>query len=156
MDKVKVQAALLAVMKDELATALAAAKAATAAATDPDSKAENKYDTRTLEASYIARGQAMRVAELQTAVGTFEAMGVREFAADSQISVGALVGLKIADETSHYFIAPVAGGTEVVVEGREVMIITPSSPLGQKLAGRRVQEFVQLPNGMKAAIESVM
>lgn len=155
MDKFKVQAALLAVLKEELAAALAAAKAATAAATDPDSKAENKYDTRTLEASYIARGQAMRVAELQAAVETFEAMGIREFAAAQSISAGALIGVKSSGETSHYFMAPVAGGTEVHLDGAEVMVITPSSPLGQKLNGKKAGEATTLHNGARAEIVSV-
>ena len=39
------------VLSDELAVLTRAANDAFAAATDPDSKAENKYDTRTLEAS---------------------------------------------------------------------------------------------------------
>ena len=37
-----------------------AALDAHAAATDPGSKAESKYDTRSLEASYLAAGQAGR------------------------------------------------------------------------------------------------
>ena len=41
-----------------------AALDAHAAATDPGSKAEGKYDTRSLEASYLARGQAQQVAEM--------------------------------------------------------------------------------------------
>ena len=38
-----------------------AAIEAHAAATDPGSKAEGKYDTRSLEASYLATGQARQV-----------------------------------------------------------------------------------------------
>lgn len=156
MDKAKVQAALLAALRQELEAAMSAARAATAAATDPDSKAENKYDTRTLEASYIARGQALRVAELQAAVETFAAMGVREFSATQAIAVGALIGVKSGDEISHYFMAPVAGGTEVNIDGAEVMIITHSSPLGQRLNGRKAGESVTLHTGAKAEVMSVL
>jgi uncharacterized protein (DUF2345 family) len=42
-----------------------AAREAHAAATDPGSKAESKYDTRSLEASYLATGQAKQVEELE-------------------------------------------------------------------------------------------
>jgi hypothetical protein len=65
---------ILSVLSTELASLTRAAQGAFAAATDPDSKAENKYDTRTLEASYVARGQAQRVAELQEAVRAFGAL----------------------------------------------------------------------------------
>lgn len=155
MNKTQAQEELLKVLRTELETAMAAAKAATAAAADPDSKAENKYDTRTLEASYIARGQAMRVADLQAAVETFEAMGTRDFSAQQSIAAGALVTLRAAGEESHYFIAPVAGGTEAVVEGREVLVVTPPSPLGQRLMGRRQGENIALHTGQQALIAVV-
>lgn len=155
MEKVKVQAALLAVLKEEFAVALTAARAATAAATDPDSKAENKYDTRTLEASYLARGQALRVAELQEAVNTFEAMGVREFGPEQAVSHGALIQVKADGEVSCYFMASVAGGTEVKVDGVDVMVITPHSPLGQRLQGRRKGDVVTLHTGAQARVVGV-
>lgn len=155
MNKEEAQQGLLDALRKELEAALSAAKAASAAATDPDSKAENKYDTRTLEASYIARGQAMRVAELQAAVETFEAMGHRDFALGQSISAGALVTLRSASETSHYFIAPAAGGTEALVDGKEVLVMTPSSPLGQRLTGRKQGDKVTLHTGQQAVIERV-
>jgi transcription elongation GreA/GreB family factor len=155
MNKSEAQAALLSALKLEHETALAAAKAATAAATDPDSKAENKYDTRTLEASYIARGQALRVAELEAAVETFESMGERRFTADQSIAAGALIEVQAAAESAHYFMAPVAGGTEAVVDGVLVMVLSPSSPLGQRLQGRRAGDRITLHTGTPATIVTV-
>ena len=49
-----------------------AARAAHAAATDPGSKAESKYDTRSLEESYLATGQARQVQELAETLRIFE------------------------------------------------------------------------------------
>ena len=131
----------------ELDTCLNAAKAASAAATDPDSKAENKYDTRSLEASYLARGQAQRVAELQEALHAFETLNVRRFDAGHAASLSALITVKTEDGESHYFLGPAAGGTEIQHAGHEVMVITPGSPLGQKLTGRTVGDKVQMPVG---------
>jgi transcription elongation GreA/GreB family factor len=128
---------IIATLRAELDTCLKAAAAATAAATDPDSKAENKYDTRSLEASYLARGQALRVAELEEAVRSFETLSARSFRADEPVAIGAIVVLEGADGLCIYFIGPNAGGTEVLHEGHEVIVITPSAPLGQKLMGRR-------------------
>lgn len=53
-----------------------AAQEAHAAATDAGSKAESKYDTRNLEASYLASGQAKQVEELADALRLFEAFDV--------------------------------------------------------------------------------
>lgn len=155
MNKPAVLAQFLAVLKAELAALTRAAQGAFAAATDPDSKAENKYDTRTLEASYVARGQAKRVAELQEAVRAFEALSANELAADAAITLGTLVSLETPEETTHYFIGPFAGGTEIVHEGREIVIITPASALGQKLLGHRVGEAVALRPGAMAKVVAV-
>jgi len=140
-------------LRAELDTCLNAAKAASAAATDPDSKAENKYDTRSLEASYLARGQAQRVGELQEAVHAFESLNPRRFEVGDAAALGALVGLKTDAEESFYFLGPAAGGTEVQHEGREVLVITPASPLGQKLMGRKLGDKVPMPVGQAVVSE---
>ena len=49
-----------------------AARAAHAEATHEQSRAENKYDTRGLEASYLARGQSQQAAEIEAAVPSAE------------------------------------------------------------------------------------
>lgn len=155
MNKHRVLQLILAALRDELTSLTNAANASFAAATDPDSKAENKYDTRSLEASYVARGQALRVAELSEAVQTFGAMSGKEVDADTPIGVGMLVSLSSTEGSHHYFIAPNAGGTEVICEGAEVFVITPASPLGQKLVGRKQGESLVLRHGVNAVIASV-
>ena len=71
-----------------------AARAAHEAATDPGSKAESKYDTRSLEESYLANGQARHVKELAQTLAVFENLTMRDFSADEEIDAGALVKTK--------------------------------------------------------------
>ena len=156
MNKQAVLEQFLAVLKAELAALTRAAQGAFAAATDPDSKAENKYDTRTLEASYVARGQAKRVTELQEAMRAFEALSGNELAAGTAITLGALVSLETPEETAHYFIGPFAGGTEIMHEGIEIIVITPASALGQTLLGKRVGDAIALRPGALAKIAAVV
>jgi len=146
---------ILTVLNAELDALTRAAQGAFAAATDPDSKAENKYDTRTLEASYVARGQAQRVAELQEAVRAFGALSGNALASGAAIMLGALVSLQTPEELAHYFLGPFAGGTEIVHEGQEVVVITPASALGQKLIGRREGDTMALRPGAEAKVVSV-
>jgi len=47
-------------------------------------------------------------------------------------------------ERSLYFIGPRAGGTEITHDEREVLVITPQSPLGQQLVGRKQGDKVKL------------
>lgn len=138
-------------LDDELAVLTRGARASFAAATDPDSRAENKYDTRTLEASYVARGQAQRVQELQSAIHLFQALA-QEVASSPSIRLGSLIRL---DEDQYYFMGPGAGGTEVTLDGKEILIITPASPLGQKLMGKRVGDQVEHKPGMGFRITQV-
>lgn len=142
-------------LSTELASLTRAAQGAFAAATDPDSRAENKYDTRTLEASYVARGQAQRVAELQEAVRAFGALSGSALEPGAAITLGALVSLETPEERAHYFLGPFAGGTEIVHEGKEIVIITPASALGQKLIGRREGETIALRPGVSATVVAV-
>lgn len=122
---------------DERSLLLRAAKSAHAEATHEQSKAENKYDTRGLEASYLARGQSRQFAEAELAIQQFEALDARAFGPDDPIDVGALVEVKGAKGGSLYFIGPKSGGLEIEHERREVLVITPPSPLGQRLMGRK-------------------
>lgn len=130
----------------ELAQITSAALATHAEATDEENKAEDKYDTRGLEASYLAHGQSKAAEEAALAVAQFAALPVRDFTASEPISLGALVRLE-GRGRSHYFIGPRAGGTEIESEGDPVLVITPQSPLGRQLMGRKQGDTLQLDLG---------
>lgn len=130
-------------LREELEIYFRAARASRTEATHEQSKAENKYDTRGLEASYLARGQSKQAAEIQGAIAAFEKLDVRAFEAEP-VDVGAFVELELDGEKAAYFIGPRAGGTEVIHDKREVLVITPESPLGQQLMGRKQGDVLKL------------
>jgi len=135
---------IVARLTDELEVYVRAAQASRAEATHEQSKPENKYDTRGLEASYLARGQSRQAAEIQAAIAAFEKLDARKFGAGEPIDVGAFVELAFDGEKTAYFIGPRAGGTEVLHEKREVLVITPQSPLGEQLLGRKQGDILKL------------
>jgi len=128
---------IVARLTEELGIYFRAAKNSRAEATHEQSKAESKYDTRGLEASYLACGQSRQAAELEAAIEEFGKLSVREFSDGEGIDVGALVELHVDGETTHYFVGPRAGGTEVELDGKEVLVITPQSPLGAQLLEKK-------------------
>lgn len=147
---------IIAVLAAELESYNISARAAFAAATDPQSKAENKYDTRSLEASYLARGQSQQMLEIMRTLQQYETMQPREFRAGAPIDIGAIVELEREGERSFFFLGPGAGGTEIECDGEEILVITPQSPMGQELLGRKQGESAQLPAGrVKAAFRVV-
>ncbi len=139
---------ILARLAAELKALTEAALATHAEATDEENKAEDKYDTRGLEASYLAHGQSKAAEEAALAVAQFSALPVRDFKPGEPISLGALVRLE-GRGTNHYFVGPRAGGTEIETAGQSVMVITPQSPLGRQLMGRKQGDALQLELGGK-------
>ena len=144
MDKRALIKKIVTQLRAELGLLLKAARSAHAEATHESSKAENKYDTRGLEASYLARGQSRQLAEAEKALQQFESLTVRKFGPSEPIDLTALIELEGKKEHAFYFLAPQAGGTEIVCNGQEVLVITPQSPLGQQLMGKRKGDRLQL------------
>ena len=138
---------IIARLDAELARYAKAARAAQADATDEQSKAENKYDTRGLEASYLAHGQSRQAKETEQAREQYAATAWRAFAPDEPIETGALIALESAGERCWYFLGPAAGGTEVACENEEVLVVTPQSPLGRLLVGKRRDDRVEMGCG---------
>jgi hypothetical protein len=122
-----------------------AALEAHAAATDPGSKAEGKYDTRSLEASYLAAGQARQVESLAAALRIFEALSLPEFGPYDAIDAGALVEAELAGESVFYLLVPAAGGSVIDHEDSEITLLTPESHLYGKLLGMSSGESLESP-----------
>jgi len=135
---------IVAKLTSELEVYFRAAQNSRAEATHEQSKAESKYDTRGLEASYLARGQSRQAVELEMAIAEFGKLDERKFNAGEGIGVGALVELEIAGERLFYFLGPRAGGTEVVHDQNEILVITPQSPLGAQLLDKKQGDRPQL------------
>jgi transcription elongation GreA/GreB family factor len=132
---------LLAALEAALASARAAHATAIEGATHPDAKAENDKDTRGLEQSYLARGVAQRVAELEAAVHDVGRLALRTFGHADPVALGALVTIEEDGVAETLFVAPAGGGT-VLTGG--VQVVTTSSPLGRALLGKRVDDEVEL------------
>ena len=132
----------------ELEALTAAAKNSISMATDEAHHAESKYDTFSLESSYLARGQAQRVEELRVALDRLHAISVKELTRDSAIQHGSLVQLESdAGNVRTLYFCPGGGGEQVTVDGVEVCIVTAASPLGKAVLGKRLGETLEIKIG---------
>jgi transcription elongation GreA/GreB family factor len=147
---------IIARLTDELEIYFRAAKFSRAEATHESSKAESKYDTRGLEASYLARGQSKQAAEIEAAIAEFEKLPAKKFGATEPIVPGALVELENGGENPFYFIGPRAGGTEILHDKKEILVITPQSPLGEQLLGKKSGDKLQLKLGGEIRVAKVV
>jgi transcription elongation GreA/GreB family factor len=135
MDKQKLIQAFISEIERELGALKDAARATYEAATHEEAKPENKYDTRGLEASYLAGAQAKRVLELEKILSLFQYTKMKDFTAGDPISPTALVTVESAGKTSHVFLMAQGGGFALTVEGLRVQVVTPQSQLGEALLG---------------------
>ncbi|AZF36435.1 Transcription elongation factor [Pseudomonas sp. R4-39-08] len=129
----------------DLDIAQRAAQTAYETATHEENIAENKYDTLGLEASYLAAGQAKRVEEIKQSLALCQNLQVRAYDDHRGIEVGTLLGLEDENGRQQWlFLAPDAAGLKVEVVGQPVTVITPRSPLGKSLLGKRVEDEVEI------------
>ncbi|MFV0456411.1 MAG: transcription elongation factor GreAB [Pseudomonas sp.] len=155
MDKIRIQTLIVDRLQADLVIARDALNASHEAATHAESKAENKYDTRGLEAAYLADGQRRRVHEIETALVAYRNLAVRPQEGEP-IRVGALVAFDQAGVARRIFLGPDAAGLRIVDEGQEVLVISPHSSLGQALLGRCEGDEVEVLVGSRRQLCEVM
>ena len=132
-------------IEQELSTLLTAAQNAHDGATHEENKAENKYDTRGLEAAYLAHGLSVRVEELQQSIIDYRQLQRVEVDNYSCVQVGTLVCLEDDDGNERrVFVGPSGGGIKLDFEGYEITVVTPTSPIGEALLGKAVDDVFTL------------
>lgn len=145
MDKNKLVSQIILTLENKAANLTKAALTAHEDATGEESKSEHKYDTRGLEASYLAEAQANMVAEIKKDIAVYKKLELRKFSSNSSIQLSAIVQLESEDaKHSFYFIAPNNGGLQLKCNNNFVVCITPSSPFGRKLLGLNIGDFVEI------------
>ena len=124
-----------------------AAIAAHEGATHAESKAEDQYDTRGLESSYLAGAQSKRALELEATLGLFRFIDLRVFTLATPIAATAVIELASDGKHARYFFMPKGGGMSVTFQGHSVLIVTPQSPLGEAILGRKVGDAIEVGVG---------
>jgi transcription elongation GreA/GreB family factor len=142
MKKSKIIEVVLEHLRADFERRQAAARRTREQGNDAESKSEGKYDTRSTEENYLADGLARQALEAAAAAEAIEKMPIRDFADGEAIDIGALVELEFAKDTEFFLIARAGGGTEVVWNKKTIVVLTPESPLGAQLIGRRAGERV--------------
>lgn len=147
MNKSVLRNAIVQQLREELARQTSAAEMARDEAISEESRAENKWDTHSQEAAYLAEGQARLAGEIAASIELYATLPLPGFAAGEPIASGAVVELEAAggDRRTWYFIGPRAGGLELELDGRSILVVTPQSPLGRQLVGKRVGDAVPSP-----------
>jgi transcription elongation GreA/GreB family factor len=145
VDKAALRDALLAELERQRNVMVEAQRLSSEGVTHADAKAEGSKDMRATEASYIARGQALRVEDLDTDAARVRSLALRDYAPGEAIGLCAVVSL-IDDRGSRQrvFVAPAGGGTRLSSAVGEIQVVTPQSPLGRALLGAAEGDWVEV------------
>jgi len=141
MNKQKLVQQIIAQLESDLLTLKSAAQASYEAATGEESRPENEYDTRALEASYLAGAQAKRVSEVESLLTVLKYLEIKSFNAHSPIGASALVDLDNVGKKLCVFLIPAKGSITINFESKSIQVITIQSPLGEALVGLKVGDF---------------
>jgi transcription elongation GreA/GreB family factor len=154
MDKTHFIAGLRSIFEDHLATARTASKDAGLAAANVATENEKREDSRAmLEFGSMSKAQAFRALKAREELemlDRFAKQGLASFNRKTPLAMGALVDVRM--ETEHgeeertFLLLPCGAGTELTGPGGDgfVSVITPASPVGQQLVGRRVGESIDV------------
>ena len=152
MDKQALIAAIRAEIAAESAEMTRLAKEAADAATHEENKPENDKDMRSTEASYLARGQADRVRELDREHAALGALDLRAFGEEDPIEAGAYIEIRAGKQITRCLLAPAGGGRKF----GGVQIVTASSPLGAALIGLSVGDEAEVPTPQGPRLYEIM
>ena len=154
MDKMMILKALLAELEADLRRRQAANEQASAGATHSEARAETKWDTCGLEASYLARGHAEQFKALAAQVSNLRGFVPADYSG-RPIAPGALVEVDSGGGAMLCFLLHCGGGVELMVAGREVTVITPDSPVGAALLDKLQGDSFSFRAGLSGKILSV-
>jgi transcription elongation GreA/GreB family factor len=116
--------------------------------TDGDVKSEGKYDTRAIEASYLAGAQEKRVEEIKLDIQMLKDL---ELHPTTAAQLGSLVKIKFNNEERMYFISSTGGGSLVNINGTAILVISVFSPIGSEVLNLSQSDSfeVETPAGIR-------
>lgn len=135
---------LIGKVKAELASLEEVSQAAVDYAQSGDLKSDGKYDTRGIEAGYLASAQQKRVEELKLEIQMLEEIPLRDFGPTDEVVVGALIDLIYRNNLKKYFLCTTAGGTIINVGDHSVLVISVFSPIGDAVLGQKIGDEFEL------------
>ena len=150
-DKRALLEALRAHFSSELEQIKARATTAAQAAAHEENRPESDKDMRSTEESYVARGQALRAAEVEQVLARLTGLSIARFGPQSPIALSALVTLEHNGRRTLYFLVPVGGGERIEIGSRKVQTLATTSPLGAALLGLQQGDEAEVttPQGLR-------
>lgn len=138
MNKKIIKEQLLSTLNQEIKQIEEIAQSSKDYANSDSVKSDGKYDTRGVEAGYLAGAQFKRLEELKLEKKLITDMHYRDFKAGEKVAIGALVDIRFNNLVKKYFIASTAGGSMLKIGKDIILVISVFSPIGAEVVGLSV------------------
>jgi hypothetical protein len=132
--KKKIVSTLIEKLNNELIEVESAAKSTRDLATAPDLKSEGKYDTRAIEASYLASAQNKRVEEIKLDIQMLEDLST-QIESSTKLQLGSLGLIRCNKQDRFYFLSSTSGGSMLMIDENPILVISVFSPIGDAALG---------------------
>ena len=152
MDKLEILNKIVESLESQLVNLKKASLDAASHATNEESKADSKWDTQGIEASYLARGHADQAEAMMGEIKLMKNLIADLPDNNETVQMGILVKCDLSGFEDYYFLAPSGGGLTLKIESNEVTVITARSPIAKQLMRKSAGVEFLLPNGNKGKI----
>ena len=137
MPKSRIIRDVCSLLQSQLEIMQTAAKEARHNATGDETRSEGKYDTRAIEAAYLAGAQSLQAERIASAINSLQNFEPPACQMQEAVRLGTLVETEQEGQIVFYLLAPAGGGYTVEHEGFDCTVLAPESPLYQNLLGAR-------------------
>lgn len=137
--KLQIIAELISIREKDLALAKEAGESTKSLAQSEEFKAESKWDTRGIEAGYLASAQQRRIKEIESELNSLNTLcDLIKKQNDRQMEeIG--VGSFVVTETINYFISFFTGGVKLTIDNQRIQVVSKDSPIGKKLIDSEIE-----------------
>lgn len=143
IDKKKIVETLIEKLNKELIEVEGAAKSTRDLVTADDLKSEGKYDTRAIEASYLAGAQNKRVEEIKLDIQMLEDLAAT-IESSSKLQLGSVGLISCNGQKRLYFLSSTSGGSMLMIDEHPILVISVFSPIGDAALGLSAGESFEV------------
>lgn len=133
---------VIAKLESDLAGLKKAAAETHAITSHDENKQEGKYDTRSIEASYLADAQTSQALTIQESI--LKIRNITLIDEPETAILGSIVILSSDHQDHQFLLLPAGGGITLEYENQPLTTVTPDSPIGKSIIATSIAE--QIPN----------
>jgi transcription elongation GreA/GreB family factor len=92
----------------------------------------------------LSQDSAQRIRDIQQQLTMYKFLPIRDYGVGDVICPASLVELELSGRHAFYFLVPNGGGLIMKIDGHPIQVITPNSPLGEAMLGKKVGDVLEV------------